>query len=214
MADKREWPPLPHMIIVGVLVVASIIALGKAVPPVLTAVGTAIGLAISIATTGLVAGGALAPWVAPVAAVGFGATGATMTILLLVKATRQATKEPFEWVVALLGVGGAALADVAREFAVSNPVGKVFITTLVAFSLVVAAACYKRGGGMWRVMGLALFLLVPGVILAQHLNIREASTIIESLQRISPDVWVRVIGVGVVNVCIAVLHMLTQAKHA
>jgi hypothetical protein len=110
MDDNSKWPPAGTFLAVGAAVGAGLVGLGYCLKLALPVLGTSLGLAIATATTGL-ATGAVATWVAPVAAVGVAATGTVVTVHLLVKVVDHAKDKPYEWTLPFRGAIAGILSE-------------------------------------------------------------------------------------------------------
>jgi hypothetical protein len=205
---EQEAPPARIIVAYVLVAIAAITGLVFLIPNLIIAVGTAIGLAFG---GGAVAASAV-PWAAPVAAVGLGATGGAMTIIVLVRAVKHASEEPYDWVVPILGIGGGLILDVAKEFALGNVAVKIALSAVVAFLVVVAGACYKKGGLLWCAVAILLILLPPIYVLAQNLNSNAREGLREALRTIPGGTWLRIGGFIVAGVSVALLRHLTRAS--
>ena len=202
MAENQEWPPARIVLAYTVVALGAIAGLAYLIPKTIIAIGAATGLAVG----GMAA--TAAPWAVPVASVGLGCTGVTLLVMILVKATREASKEPFEWTVPILGIGGGLILDVAKEYALNNTVLKLAFSAVIAFLVVVAGACYKKGGVLWRVVALLLILLPPALVLVQNLEASARTNLLDAVRLVPGATWLRLGGFVVTGCAVALLYHL------
>jgi hypothetical protein len=207
MTPKQEGPPPLEIIAYTVAALGAIAGLVFLIPKLIVAVGEAVGLAFG----GAAAAGTVA-WAAPVASAGLGLTGGVLVLNLLITATKEAKKEPYEWGVPLLGIVSSIVLDITKEFALDNTVLKVFVSALIAFLVVIAGAYYKRGGLQWRIVAVLLILAPPIAVLVQNLDMKGRASIGEALRSIPTPVWFRLCGFLLIGGAMLGLHYLTTRK--
>jgi hypothetical protein len=201
MARADDWPPLQVLVVIVVGVIGGILGLGWALAQIIPAIGVAAGLATSVAA----AGTAGASWLAPVAAIGLGAAGASTTILLLVRVAHYAQKEPFVWSLPVLAIGASLVLDVTKEFAIQSTILRVLLTTLMAFFLVVAGALYHTGKTLWRSIATVIALVPPVALLAGNLDLSEQARLTQALRGLGLDVWIRLAGFLVIAIVAGII---------
>ncbi|HEV8358334.1 MAG TPA: hypothetical protein VGQ17_16390 [Gemmatimonadales bacterium] len=204
MALSSQQPTTLDVVQTVIITVFGIAAAAWTIPKSIAAVGAAVGLA---------AGGAAAtatPWAAPVASVGLGVTGVTLLVMVLVRASKEARREPYEWTLPILGIGGSLFLDISKEFAVDNAVLKIALSAAIAYSVVVAGALYKRGGVPWRTIAILLVLLPPSSVLVQNMSSRAATGLSAAIREIPTPVWIRIGGFVLISSAVALLHYLTR----
>src|SRR6266704_5309726 len=128
-----EWPPISLVSVVAAGVVGALFALGWAVPKILHALAEMVALIVVASTTGVITAAPIAAWVAPVLSVGVAAAGTGTVIVVLVKAAKEATKEPYEWTGPLLGIVGGLMLDVAKGYGFKDELLKAILTAFIAF---------------------------------------------------------------------------------
>jgi fluoride ion exporter CrcB/FEX len=205
MASRDDWPPILLVVVVGVVAVTLVVALGWVLKEVIPAFGVAVGLGVSVASTGLASAGA--PWMAPVAAIGIGGGGGALTIYLLVKAVRSASSEPFPWATAVLGIASAAILDLAKDYALDNSLARIAVTAAIAFLVSVGGACYHKGGFVWRLAALVLYLAPPTTVFIQNVKLDSLRTAFDNFP---PGLAIRIGGFIVCGLVIALLHHVAE----
>ena len=211
MPQNEDWPPARIILAYTVGALGAIAGLAYLIPKLIVAVGEAVGLAFG----GAAAAGTVA-WAAPVASAGLGLTGGVLVVNLLVTATKEAKKEPYEWGVPLLGIVSSLVLDVTKEFALDNTLVKVLVSALIAFLVVIAGAFYKRGGLWWRIIAVLFILAPPIAVLVQNLDMKGRASLVEALRSIQVPVWFRLCGFLLIGGAMVGLHYLTtrKASHA
>jgi hypothetical protein len=188
------------------MVLGAIAGIVYLIPKLIVALGAAGGLAFG----GAAASAATVPWAVPVASAGLGLAGGTLLIQILVKATREATKEPYDWVVPILGILGGLILDVAKEYALDNLVVKIALSAAVAFLIVVAGGCYKNGSLLWRIVAVLLVLLPPIYVLQQNLQASTADSFLAAVRGVPGTTWIRIGGFVVTGLGVGLLRYLTR----
>jgi hypothetical protein len=203
-----NWPPVPIAIVMAAAVVGGVWALGWSMAKILPAIGVMVGLIAAISTTGLATAGAVASWTVPAASVGLTVAGGSALVLVLVKAAKEASAEPYEWAVPLLGILGGLMLDVAKDFGIQNDLVKAAVTAIIAFLVVVAGACWKSRRASWKMVAVVLLIAPPAALLVRNLDLSGSSGVSKAFREIPIGVWARLGGFLIMGVVIAVLHIL------
>jgi len=207
-----EWPPISLVSVIAAGAVGALFALGWAVPKIVHALADMIALIVIASTTGVIAAAPIAAWVAPVLSVGVAAAGTGTVIVVLVKAAKEATKEPYEWTVPLLGILGGLLLDLAKGYSIKNEFLKAILTAFIAFLVVVAGACWKTKDWRWRTVAAILVLLPPAALLIRTLDISGATELTEAFRLVPRLVWLRLGGFVLIGVGVGILHALVERR--
>jgi len=215
--NKEDWPSTPKVavIVAGIVIVTPLLCwvLFWGIAHLLPAIGVMIGLAVAVSTTGLATAGAVASWTVPVASVALAVAGGSALVVVLVKAGKEAASEPFEWLVPLLGILGGLMLDVAKEFGIHNEMVKIAVTTVIAFLVVVAGACWKSPNTSWKLVAVFLLIIPPAAILVREIDASAASRLSEALYSIPPGVWSRLGFFAAIGIFIGILHALLHRSH-
>jgi hypothetical protein len=206
----EDWPPLPTTIAVALGIVGGIASLGWALAQILPAIGVMIGLVITVGSTGLATAGPVASWTVPAASIGLTAAGGSAVIVLLVKAAKEASSEPYEWAVPLLGITGGVMLDMAKDFGIDNDLLKTALTAVVAFLVVVAGACWKSPRMSWKLTAVILLIVPPAALLVRNVDVSGAKGLADAFRAIPVGVWGRLgafLGIGVI---VAINHYLVH----
>ena len=134
-------------------------------------------------------------------------------VVVLVKAVKEAASEPYEWVVPLLGIVGGLMLDVAKEFGIHNEMVKIAVTTVIAFLVVVAGACWKSSNTSWKFVAVLLLSIPPAAILVQNIDASAASRLSDALYSIPLGVWGRLGVFAAIGIFIGILHALLHRSH-
>lgn len=208
MANDDKWPPLPQASVFAAGVVGAIFALGLALPKIFQALGEMIVLVVQATTVAVPA----AAWTVPVASAGLAAAGGGTVILVLVKAAKEATEQPYEWTVPLLGIIGGLMLDLAKEYGITGTFLKALLTAVIAFLVVVAGACWKTKDWLWRVVAVILLMLPPAALLARNLEGSGAHNLMAEFDAVPAFIWIRLGGFVSVGVAVAILHTLVERR--
>ena len=212
MADnKTDWP-LGVLVAAGV--VGAIMAFGWALAQIIPALGVAAGLATSLTATGLVGAPGAAAWWGPAAAVGLGGGGAAGFTWLMVKVVREAPKDPYKYTLPILGIVGSLFLDLAKDYAIDNQLLKILLSAILAFSVVVAGACYESGSLLWKGIAILLLLAPPGAILVRNLNRPGVASMQDAFVQIPGAVWIRLVGFLVISTVVLVLFHLDSRQRS
>jgi hypothetical protein len=207
--EKEDWP-VQWVVALTVVLLGAIVGLVFLIPRLIVAVGAAGGLAFG----GAAASAAAVPWAVPLASAGLGLTGGSVLVLVLVRAAREATKEPYDWVVPIVGIIGGLTLDVAKEFALDNALVKIVLSAAVAFLMVVAGACYKKGGIFWRAVAALLIVAPPVYVLIQNLQSSVGTTLAASFHAVPAITWLRIGGFVLTGIAIGLLATLRPRSRA
>lgn len=208
MADNDLWPPFGIGVVIAAGVIGGIVAVGWAAAQIIPAVGVAAGLASALTVSGLAAAPGVAAWWGPTAAIGLGTGGAAAVYLVLVKATREAPKEPYKWTLPLLGIAGSLLLDLAKDYAIDNQLLKILLTAILAFFVVVAGACFESKQLLWRLVAVMMLLLPPAALLLRNLTVTGLADIRAATAAVPTPVWLRLGGFLAVALAVIVLQRL------
>jgi hypothetical protein len=214
MARNDEWIPLPQASVWAAAIVVVVVTVVWGLPAIIHALGEAAALAIGAATAGVATAAPIASWVAPVAGVGVAATGAATVIVVLVKAAKEAAREPYEWTVPLLGILGGLVLDLAKEYGVSNPILRTGLTAVIAFLVVVAGACWKTGDWVWKTVAVILLLSPPVAVLLRNLEPSRTADLAAALRDVPMLIWLRLGGFVLLGTTVALVHAVLQRRSA
>jgi hypothetical protein len=203
-----EWFPIYSVSVIAAVAVVALFLL----PKILHALGEMIALIVTASTMGVATAAPIGAWVAPVASVGVAATGAGTVIVVLVKAAKEAAKEPYEWTVPVLGILGGLLLDLAKGYGFENEFLKAALTAFIAFLVVVAGACWKTKDWQWRTVAVILLLLPPATLLIRTLEISGTKQLITSFNLVPRLVWFRLGGFVLIGIAVAILHTLVERR--
>lgn len=206
MAENPEAPPTRVVLAYLVGGLGAIVGFVYVIPRVITAFGAAVGLAVGTAAI------AVPWWALALVSLGVGGTGITLVVKLLVMASKEASEQPYEWTVPILGISGGLILDVAKEYALDNSILKFVPSAVIAFLVVVAGACYKRGGFAWRFVAIILILAPPIAVLASNLDPAGRASLADVFRSVPLAVWIRIAAFLLVGVGVVVLHYLTFRK--
>jgi hypothetical protein len=209
MADN-EWPPVSILSVIAAGIVAFVYACGWALPKIFHAFAEMVGLIAHASTISVMTAAPIAAWVAPVASAGVAALGAGTIIVVLVKAAKEAARNPYEWTVPLLGILGGLWLDLAKGYGPNSEFLKAVLTAVVAFLVVIAGACWKKDGWWWKTFAVILLLLPPATLLIQTLEISGTQQIMQSIRDVPNIVWLRLAGFVFIGVAIMILHTLDE----
>jgi hypothetical protein len=210
MADRDKWPSSGIILAVGVAVAVGLVALGFALKAILPALGVAVGLAFATATTGLATSGAVAAWVAPVAAAGIGTTGVVLAVHLLVSVGKTAQEKPYEWTLPLLGVAAGVALNLWKDLVDTPESVRLLLGGIAALWIVVAGACYKRPGWRWKCAAVPLYLVPPVILLGLDLRQRGFTPAKVYLGGVSNSTWLVVSAFLLAGVTIAAMERLSR----
>jgi len=208
----EDWPSLPMAAVIAAGIVGGVIALGWALAQLLPAIGVMIGLIVAVSTTGLATAGTVASWTVPAATIALTVAGGSAFVLVLVKAGKEASSQPYEWAVPLLGIVGGLMLDVAKEFSIHNELVKAAVTTVIAFLVVVAGACWKSSNTSWKIVAVVLLIVPPAALLVRDIDASAASRLSDALRSIPLGVWSRLGGFVAIGIFIGILHGLLHGR--
>jgi hypothetical protein len=169
-----------------------------------------IGLIIAVASSGLATAGAVASWIVPAASIGLTAAGGSAFVVLLVKAAKEASSEPYDWAVPLLGITGGVMLDMAKDFGIDNDLLKAALTAVVAFLVVVAGACWKSPSMSWKLTAVVLLIVPPAALLVRNVDVSGAKGLADAFRAIPVGVWGRLGAFLAMGVVVAIIHHLVQ----
>lgn len=207
MDDNSNWPPARTILAIGVAFGAGFVGLGYCLKIAVPVLATSLGLAIATATTGL-ATGAVATWVAPVAAAGIAATGTVLTVHLLVKVADHAKEKPYEWTLPLLGAIAGVLVNLSQDIVFQKPAVRLLFSGIAALWIVVAGALYGRKDLRWKCSAILLYLLPPLCVLGWQLSESNVS-LRQYFSALSRKEWLALAGFATIGAVIAIVEHLS-----
>jgi hypothetical protein len=210
MANQSDWPPVKVILAFGAAIAAGLVALAYALKIVLPVLCVAIGLGFATATNGLATAGAVASWVAPVAAGSLAVTGITVTFRLMVSAAEGAKEKPYEWSLPILGFANGLFLNLWADLPSSTPSLRFVFGGAVAFLIVVAGACYKRSGWQWKTTGCLLYAVPPFALLAWDIRLHGVAAERSYFAAVSGSAWLAVGGMALIGLIIAMLEKVTR----
>lgn len=173
------------------------------------ALGLAAGLAWSVGTTGTAVGVSVAPVVVEAAAYGLAGAGVGSAIYVVVNIARRAQREPFQWLLPILGVVNGFLVQVCSDYWPGPKPVWLVLSTISALMVVASGALYTRESLVLKVLGFILNLLVPLVVLLCITSV-STSSIETAIQEVPLRAWLLVSAMALVAVAIAVLAKLLE----
>lgn len=169
-----------------------------------------------IGSTGLATAGGVAAWIVPAASIGLTAAGGSALVVLLVKAAKEASSEPYEWTVPLLGITGGVMLDMAKDYGIDNDLLKGALTAAVAFLVVVAGACWKSPRTSWKLIAVVLLIVPPAALIARNVDVSGANGLADAFRAIPLGVWGRLGGFFMIGGVVAIIHYVVHRpeRHA
>jgi hypothetical protein len=121
---------------------------------------------ISLATTGTATGFTIAPALGTVAAYGAAATGAALSVQLVVRITREAKKEPLVWGAPILGVLSGFLVQMCEPFWSGPKFLWLIFSAIAALLVVIGGVLYSQKGRVAKIAGALTSIIAPTATLA------------------------------------------------
>jgi hypothetical protein len=213
MPNDSDWPP-PLTILAFAFGAAAVLAvLGAVLYYVIPVIGTAIGLCVAVSTAGLTAVGSIAAWAVPVASFGVATLGATAAAAGVKAIADSAQEKPYEWGLPLLGAFAGFASTLAKDTGLEANVSKWLFGGITALLIVVAGACYKRRGFLWKGIAVLLYLLPPLVLLGWSTLSTKQSTLAGAFGSVSSWTWLGLSCIVVIGIIIGVLAHLDAARN-
>ena len=124
-----------------------------------------LGVMASLATTGTAAGFTIAPALGTVAAYGAAATGAALSVQLVVRITREAKKEPLIWGAPILGVLSGFLVQMCEQFWIGPKFLWLVFSVIAALLVVIGGVLYSQKGFLAKLAGALTSVVAPAATL-------------------------------------------------
>jgi hypothetical protein len=208
---SEEWIKKPAVIVaLGIAGAAVLAALLWGLSEIIPALGVAVGLAISVSATGLATASGLAPWVAPLATVGVGVTGASAAYIVIITVGEKVKQSPYVWTIPLLSITAGLLADLCKEFFFDNKIAQIVFTTIVAFMLLVGGYLLTKKPIGLRAFGVVLPLLPSVFMLANLVVSNKGDQFTNSAKALSGTDIIGIAGLFVISLILVIFGLMAS----
>lgn len=178
----------------------------------LPALGIAAGLAWSIGTTGSAVGVSVTPIVASAAGYGLAGAGIASTTYVVVHIAKQAQKEPFQWLLPVLGVLNGLIVQVCSDYWMGPKLVWTGLAAISALLIVVGGVLYAYQSRILKVLGFLLHLLIPLVVVL-GITSNSSSSIHAAIQDVPFRAWFLLGLMALMAFVIAILAKLLGPSH-
>jgi hypothetical protein len=173
----------------GVAIAIVVVAAGYALSLAIPAIGVAIGLAGTILAGGIVATGTLASWVVPVAAGGLGIAGTGAGAFVLVQIVKMARREPFYWILPIIGVFSTFVTDLNKELYHLPGIPQIAYGAATALAFVGGGIAFRKSGWGYKLVGVTLVVLPTMLVILRAVNNHPSSNVTGMLFSIDTNTW-------------------------
>ncbi|WP_097458698.1 hypothetical protein [Mangrovitalea sediminis] len=126
----------------------------------------AFGVMIRLAISGTAAGFTIAPAVGEIASYGAAATGAALSIHLVVRITKEAKKEPLVWGTPIIGVLSGFLVQVCEQFWSGPKIVWLGFSVVTGLLVVIGGVFYGQKKCAYKIIGAVTSVVAPIAMLA------------------------------------------------
>lgn len=206
---EKDFKQIVALIVIGAIGIA-IICVGLSF--LLPALGVAAGLAWSIGTTGSAVGISVTPIVVSAAGYGLAGAGLASATYVVVHITKQVQKEPFRWLLPVLGVFNGLLVQICSDYWEGPKLVWTGIAAISALLVVVGGVLYSYQSRSLMVLGFLLHLFIPLVVVL-CITSNSSSSIHAAIQVVPVRAWLLLGLMAFLALAIAILAKLLGRSH-